>query len=280
MSNWILPAAFAGLVAIAVTVIIERMGGKKGGLLGSLPTTIIPAAIGIFLASDTVAHFQDAMFITPTGMLANAIFLLLWRVVPAHLPNFHTHLRLCLCILITLLGWAILATVGIQTATTLQQAGIDLNYWAIAVTLIMGIVGIIACKKNPPAPKAGSHPGMIAIASRGVMAALAIGVSVWLAEHSEPLVAGIASVFPAIFLTAMCGLWLAHGESIGAGAVGPLMLGGTSVSAYAWLAAWTIPTMGLAWGSIAAWFTAVCIVTIPAWIWLNRVQSTPVTDLQ
>ena len=52
----LLSAVFAGLVAIAVTVAIERWGGVIGGILGTLPTTIIPAAIGMYLAGG-----QDAL---------------------------------------------------------------------------------------------------------------------------------------------------------------------------------------------------------------------------
>ena len=101
------------------------------------------------------------------------------------------------------------------------------------------------------------------------MAAGAIGGAVWMAENGGPLLAGVAAVFPAIFVTTMCGLWLAHGESLGAGAVGPLMLGGTSVSAYAWMAAWWVPAMGIVPASVFAWVLSVVVITVPAWWWLN-----------
>ena len=40
---------FAALVAIGATVAIERLGGRIGGVLGSIPTTIVPASLGFFL---------------------------------------------------------------------------------------------------------------------------------------------------------------------------------------------------------------------------------------
>jgi hypothetical protein len=83
------------------------------------------------------------------------------------------------------------------------------------------------------------------------------------------MVAGMAAVFPAIFLTTMCSLWLSHGESVGLGAVGPMMLGGVSVSAFAWIAAWWIPEFGPILGPIGAWLVAVILITLPAWWWLN-----------
>ena len=264
MPTWVLPAIFAGLVAIAVTLVIERLGGRKGGLIGSLPTTIVPATAGIFAVSESVGAFQDAMFITPAGMLSNAIFLLLWRVVPPWLPPVHTYGRLGLCLLITLGGWICMAMVAIRTTELSPVFGISRNTLAIILTLTMAALGIYACKRNPPAPKAATKPGMIALVSRGVMAAGAIGCAVWMAENGGPLIAGLAAVFPAIFMTTMCGLWLTHGETVGAGAVGPLMLGGTSVSAYAWIAAWWVPSMGIIPASVFAWLLSVVVTTVPA----------------
>ena len=48
-------AVFAGLVAILVTVAIEKWGGIIGGILGTVPTTIIPAAAGIMLEGDNLS---------------------------------------------------------------------------------------------------------------------------------------------------------------------------------------------------------------------------------
>ena len=45
----LLSGIFAALVAIGATVAIERLGGRLGGVLGSIPTTIVPASLGFFL---------------------------------------------------------------------------------------------------------------------------------------------------------------------------------------------------------------------------------------
>ena len=85
----ILLAAFlAGLVAIAVTVAIEKFGGLIGGILGTIPTTIVPAAAFMWLAEPTDVAFQPAMGMVPVGMLLNAIFLWLWRAVPSKVPDW------------------------------------------------------------------------------------------------------------------------------------------------------------------------------------------------
>jgi hypothetical protein len=270
MPTWTLPALFAALVAIGATIVIERLGGKRGGLVGSLPTTIVPASIGFHSVSATIGDFQDALFITPAGMLVNALFLLMWRVVPPRLPPLHTYIRLAMCVVITMTGWLLMALAAIEVTRNIEVVGLNRNSWAVVLTLTMATLGILACKRNPPAPRASSHAGVTAIVIRGLVAGCAIGGAVWLANHGGPLIAGVAAVFPAIFMTTLCSLWLSHGESVGAGAIGPLMLGGTSVSAYSWFAACWVPTMGIGAGSAAAWVVAVLVVTVPAWMWLKR----------
>ena len=266
MPPWILPALFASAVAIGVTVAIERMGGKKGGLIGSLPTTIIPASVGLYAASPTVTDFQDALYFTPAGMLLNSLFLFVWRLAPPRLPRWPSAVRLLTTLALALGGWAALAALFV----TLGRA-VDGTLGLVSFT-VMGVsaaTGIWACHRNPPAPKQRQPVGSITLLARGALAGLAIGLSVWLGTKGTPLVAGLAAVFPAIYMTTMVSLWISHGESVGAGAIGPMMLGGTSVSMFAWVAAWTFPTLGVATGCIAAWVVAVSVVTVPAWRWLN-----------
>ena len=67
----------------------------------------------------------------------------------------------------------------------------------------------------------------------------------------------------------MVALWLAQGEAVGAGAVGPMMLGATSVAVFSLLAIHTVPALGLAAGCAVSWVGAAGLVTWPAWRWLG-----------
>jgi hypothetical protein len=46
-------AIFSGLVAILVTIGVEKCGGVVGGVLATVPSTIVPASIGWALQGDT-----------------------------------------------------------------------------------------------------------------------------------------------------------------------------------------------------------------------------------
>jgi hypothetical protein len=273
VSSWILPALFAAAIATGVTVAIERLGGRRGGLLGTLPSTIVPAAIGLLAVSPSLSSFQEAMFITPAGMLVNTLFLLMWRLLPPRLPNWGSITRLAVCLTLSLLGWALLAWCAIRLTTSLVAAGFGPSPMALCVIGVTILIGIIACKHNPPDPRTPHRVSIPQLLSRGLIAGTAIGLSVWLAGIAGPLIAGMAAVFPAIYLTTMCILWFTHGETVGAGAIGPMMLGGASVSTYAWLAAWWLPTLGPIGGTLAAWSVAVAVITIPSWLWLTRVGA-------
>ncbi|DAC65981.1 MAG TPA: hypothetical protein D7I13_06435, partial [Candidatus Poseidoniales archaeon] len=81
LASILLSALFAGIVATGVTVAIEKWGGLVGGLLGSVPSTIVPAAVGMYVAGGEQG-LVASMSVVPLGMLLNALFLGAWLVLP------------------------------------------------------------------------------------------------------------------------------------------------------------------------------------------------------
>ena len=269
---------FAGVVAILATVAIERLGGRMGGLLASVPTTIIPASIGILEQSRSEADFIWAMAIVPFGMLVNAFFLFLWRWVPPRLPTADLGRRLGMMVCVALSGWALAAGMGLGISALWKAWEWSPMVLGTLVTLIMVGIGVWACLARVPAPPGSRTVSLVMLASRGVLAGCCIVTSIWLSGKGLPLISGIASVFPAIFLTTMIALWLSQGEAVQAGAVGPLMLGSASVAVYALLATMTLPTWGLVWGSVAAWLGSVALVSVPAHAWLQTSAGAALQD--
>ena len=263
----------AGVVAIAATVAVERLGGRLGGLLGTLPTTIVPAAAGIAVNSHTVEGFEAAMAAVPVGMWVDVLFLLCWRLGPRWLPPWSRSARLMAMVAASLAMWLCVALVAVRSLEWAIVAGVApllLGGIGMAASLLLGVVATV---NPPPAPKGSRKVGVGTLLARGCLAAVAIAVAVSLASVAGPTVAGIASVFPAIFLTSMVSLWWSQGETVQGGAVGPMMLGASSVSAYALIAAVCLPRFGLWSGGGLAWVLAVCTVTVPAFLWLRSRRS-------
>ena len=265
-----LSALFAGLIAMVVPWLVEKLGGRLGGVIGTLPTTIVPAVAGIWLATGNPEALAIAMAAVPAGMLVDAGFLYTWRVLPPRLPGGPLWQRLALVSVASLATWAVLALMTLRGVEVALSAGITPVLLGIGFIALHLLVGILACLGDLPAPKGRNPVSLSGLAARGLLAALAVGGSVAIAGLDLPALAGLSSVFPAIFLTTMISLWWAQGEAVQAGAVGPMMLGGASVGGYALVAMWSLPNLGLVAGSGLAWLVAVCLFTAPSALWLQR----------
>jgi hypothetical protein len=264
----LLPALGAGGVAILVTVAIERFGGRVGGFLGTLPTTIVPAAWGLYANEPEV--FRAALGIAPAGMLANALFLLGWRVLPDRLPDLPLPALLGVMVTSTLSLWALAAWTALALADRLRSAGLAPEVIGMGATVLLIGLGVWACLASVPTPRGTRRVGPGALLARGTLAGVAIGGSLLLARSGLGALAGIASVFPAIFLTSMVGVWWSQGRAVTGGAVGPMMLGSASVAVYALLAVGFLPLLGPLPGTVVAWVFAVATTTVPASLWLGR----------
>ena len=82
----------AGLAAIICSWLIERFGGILGGVMCSVPTTIVPASIGFYLEyfskvnpvfngiyneydRNALLKFQKCLLVVPMGLFINSTFL-------------------------------------------------------------------------------------------------------------------------------------------------------------------------------------------------------------
>jgi hypothetical protein len=136
--------------------------------------------------------------------------------------------------------------------------------------VLLFLIAVWFNRRPQPTPKGSNAVSKTVLIARGSMAALAIGVAVWMAGLGFPLLAGLASVFPAIFLTSMVALWLAQGPTVPQGAAGPMILGGASVAVYANIAMWSLPAYGAVIGSLIAWVGSVVGWSLPAFMVLRR----------
>ena len=266
-STIILYGIFAGLVAILVTVAIEKFGGFIGGVLGTVPSTIIPAAAGVY-ALEGDDSLTASMSVVPIGMLINGVFLGVWIILPKYIAS--DRLKLPITVVVSLLTWAILALLSLIIAREVTDDTISEMTLGTIGLVLLAILAIMFNLSNRAAPKGLNKVPIIILSIRGIAAGLAIAACLVLAEIGLPFVAGLASAFPAIFLTSMVALWLSQGPQVPQGAAAPMMLGGASVSVYALLAMWSLPSFGIFIGSIIAWFGAVGLWTIPAFLLLRK----------
>jgi hypothetical protein len=263
------PALLAGIVAVLATLVVERFGGATGGILSSIPTTIVPAAIGIFGREPDPDGFRRAMAFVPVGILLNAGYLVLWRVIPARIGRKAGRHLLATTVALALGAWLVAATLVMALHEGLQPT-VGQSLAAGCIAFAAGIALGIAANRIPhPAPKGHHRVGAPVLAVRGVAAAIVIGIALVLARAGLPVASGLAAVFPVIFTTIMVATWLAQGAHVPTGAVGPMALGTLSVSAYALLATALFPVMPLWAAASIAWIASVGAVSVPAFLFLR-----------
>lgn len=258
----------AGLVAVLATLAVERFGGTMGGVLASIPTTIVPACIG-WGSRLSASDLTEATAAVPAGMLVDAAVLLAWRYLPPALPRaWSSHARLAVVTAATLCVWALLALAYARVVGATIAAGDARS--AVGAggvnTALLVTVGALMCVRLPaPSGTAASttRPTPAVLAARGCAAGCAIFAAVLLTAVS-PVVGGLAATVPAIFTTTMVSLWLAHGEGLPLSATGPMVLGSSSVASYALMFAPLSISTGNAYAAaIATWLLAVALVSVP-----------------
>ena len=267
----ILSGIFAGCVAILVTVAIERTGGLVGGVLGTLPTTIVPASIGLALQVASPEDLQTAMATVPIGMLIDGIYLLQWRYLPAILPAGWTASRK----LLATTAWSTVVWLGlgggvlaVEDAVRTQGGHSAVQLMGIAAMVGTGLIGVVGGWRLPPSPSGRNRVAGRVMALRGVFAGIAIMVAVLVGRASSAL-AGLVSVFPAIFFTTMVALWLSQGADVGIGAVSPMVLGSGSVSLFATVFAFAQPALGTAAAVAIAWPVSALGWSLPSVLYLR-----------
>ena len=263
-------AGFAGAIAVLATIAIERFGGKLGGIIATLPTTIIPASLGFWYLSQSHEAFTIALWSVPIGMLLDAVFLHSWRWLPRLITGSSVRRRLFYIVCVSLSVWFVLA-LGVVLSVQLYLPYIKLIGGAAALAQLG--YGLYASPPTKGERSTYQTASITTLVLRGIMAGGAIAIAALIIAFGHPILAGVASVFPAIFLTIMVSVWLSQGPVAQGNAVGPMMLGSTSVSVYALVASWTLPQFGPALGVTVAWCVAVGCVSLPCAAFLKREKS-------
>ena len=218
-------------MAIAVALLIERLGGAVGSVIGTIPSTIIPASYIILTEmSKTKEERASSMIACIYGIFSTLIlFMPIWKVLPPKLPKkWGNKQRVLATSIISLLIWSGGAVVTIYLQKWIDSIGISMWLFSIILTLIILAVGTYLCWNLPPTPAGKNKVSLCMHFSRGLAASLAIFAGGILSQMDVGVLSGIVSTFPAIFLTTMVSVSIAQGADVSTGAIGPLILGGIS----------------------------------------------------
>ena len=267
---------FAFIVAIMATRAIEFFGGQKGGLIAACPTTVVPACFGFARIAGMamvgpaphdarIPFLLASTFTVPGGTLVSSLFLVVWRFAPPYIPSSWSFLAsLAFMCLISLTTWFAIAGVLVGISQRLANPVL----FGVTCFFIQILSAVATTWTHVPAPRGSNPVSLQQMALRGCLAGVAIFIAVLLSSVGGE-VAAIAAAFPAIFLSIQVSLWISQGQAVQGGAVGPVMLGVSSVGLYSMLFSLSAPSIGIVPSMMTSWVASVCLASFPSFAWLS-----------
>jgi len=214
MDEITIAALCAGVASCVITILFTRMTESldaiASGVLGTLPTSIVPASF-VFMCVDPDIDVVDALYVVPSAIFLNALFLFVWKLIPRRLGRkLSLSWVILLTVLMSLVVWGI---EGVGLFFLLNPVQIDNKRIVAAVsTLLMLIFGLILAILQPiPSSENESkiiHPPLYVLLGSLSFASTAISVVV-AAQHE--VASGLICTFPAIFSIKMISNWMFQG---------------------------------------------------------------------
>ncbi len=244
----VVPFILSALVVITISVIAERFGTKLGGILGTLPSTIVIAFIFIHLNKGAKFASRSAA-VVPAEMGINVIFLFIFAIL-ADRKTYST----------------LTASLGVWTILSLMLFFTNLHNVFVSLLvyfLSMGTAFLILEKKVKieSVGKVEVEYTPKKIAFRGTLAGTVIAVAVFLSNIGSVL-SGIFSVFPAIFMSTMLIFTREHGSRFVGGSAKSMIFGTPSVVSYSVGVYFLYPMVGMIYGTIGSYLISLAVVSV------------------
>lgn len=243
MLSLVLSFILASIWVSLATVATERLGTKTGGVITTLPSTLVVALLfmGIEGGNDLAA---SAAAVVPAEMGVNAVFLAVFIIVSGYG-----------------LWRALACAFGAWFSLSFLIFILDLENLVLSIVIffvLMLVSSLWLRRRHGFTAKKGRviHYTPREIAFRGLFAGVMIAFSVLLASLSGPVLGGIFSVFPAIFTSTMVILYLRQGREFTGAAGRTMILGSVNVVFYAGAVYYSFPSYGPVMGTIISLVTS------------------------
>lgn len=177
----------AGVIAVLASVAVERFGGRTGGALATIPSTVIPTAIG-FYEVDPGVGFLKAMAVIPVGMLASAGFLAIWRLLPARLHSLTSSGKLVVTIFVSVLAWLLCAAMVAGIQRSIDPSPGAAVVWAVCAIVATLLLGLILLREKVDAPRGNRKVSPLQLLMRGLASMIAIGAALIIAKSGMPVI--------------------------------------------------------------------------------------------
>lgn len=253
----IIPFLLSAIVVILITIIAEKYGTKTGGVIGTLPSTIIIAFL--FIALDKGVQFtSESVAVVPAEMGVNLIFLLLFALLSQR--------NITVALTGSLFGWTILTILIYYTNLT----SIVISLAVFLICFLLAFLILDKKKKITSQNTIKVHYTPLKLLGRSLIAGIVIAIAVTFSNVGV-ILSGIFSVFPAIFLSTMLISSREHGPQFTGAMAKGMIYGSPSVVSYAVGIYFLYPLSGIFVGTIVAFLLAL-VVTLVLFIFLKKIR--------
>lgn len=244
----VVPFILSALIVIIITVIAEKYGTKVGGILGTLPSTIIVAFV--FISRNKGIDFaSEAVAVVPAELGINLVFLFLFAIL--------AYRSTLVAFTVSIVIWTILSSLLFILNITNIFVSLTIYFISLSFTFIV----LEHYKKIPSTGGVIVHYTPMKIVLRGVLAGIVIAISVLL-SNLDAVLSGIFSVFPAILSSTMLISVREHGPDFAAGMAKSMIFGISSVLCYATIIHFLYPVYGVLIGTIVAFAISFVLTMI------------------
>ena len=236
----------AGIWIGAVTLLGERLGVRRAGLIANLPSNIVISLIFVALTRGT--DFATGLTAgIPMGMLIDTIFLAVFM--------FTLRLGTWPALGLALLAWAVSASIVVGLIP-------PLGFWVaaaiyIVIALLIFRLATTFLPPSTPEKKSVAFSWRI-LGLRAFFAGSVVAGAVSLAQVAPPYMTGVLATFPAVLSSTMVILSMSQGPDFARATGRILILSSTNIVVYAAVASLTFPFFGPWLGTFLA-FTAAFV---------------------
>lgn len=240
----------AGTWIAGTTLLGERLGSRKAGLIANLPSNILISLL--FMAATKGTDYAAAATAgVPMGMTIDTIFLAV-LILTLHLGIWKA-LALALC------SWAVTAFFVVSFLPSLSYAVSSLVFVIVALILFLIVSARI---KGEHAERKPVKFSWLVVAIRAFFAGSVVATAVALAQFAPPYMTGVLATFPAVLTSSMVILTRSQGPVFARAAGRIMILSSSNIIVYACFAGLLFPLLGPWLGTLASFAIAFGFVFI------------------
>lgn len=223
-----------------ITVAAERLGTKKGGFLGGLPSTSVIALFFIGLTQSPLIAAKSAA-VAPIAVGFEAVFLVAYAWLSY--KGFFTAMTSSIIILLLL-------------STSASYFNVTSLAFSLLACLVIFSFAYFVLEKKLSIKSVSSRKitySKTLLLSRALFAGVVVALAVALAKIGGPVWGGIFSCFPALFISTLAITNYSSGLNFSRAMTKPLMVSGLPTSiTYVLAVNYFYPILGLYYGTLAA----------------------------